>query len=88
MMTNRKPLTRQDMKRLVLPHIEGLEQMSFGRLCDIMEREPFVGIDCVNWREYPYCPIVSFDAAYSDPLPFCAFFRAGTRCQGRILQRQ
>ena len=67
MMTNRKPLTRQDMKRLVLPHIEGLEQMSFGRLCDIMEREAVrQGIDCVNWREYPYCPIVSFDAAYSD----------------------
>lgn len=78
MMTNRKPLTRQDMKRLVLPHIEGLEQMSFGRLCDIMEREAIrQGIDCVNWREYPYCPIVSFDAAYSDRYLFVRFFVRG-----------
>ena len=66
------------MKRVKLPYIAGLECMTFSQLCDAMEHGAVrQGIDCVNWREFPYCPVVSFDAAYADRHLFVRFFVRG-----------
>lgn len=66
------------MKSITVPRIEGLEKMDFDGLAAAMERGAVrQGVDCVNWGEYPYCPIVSFDAAADATHLFVRFFVRG-----------
>lgn len=66
------------MKILKIPFIEGLENMSFGELGEALESHGVrQGIDCAPWSEFPYRPIVSFDAAASRTHLFVRFFVRG-----------
>ena len=66
------------MKSIKVPRIEGLSQMSFDELCTAMEcGAKRQAIDTVNWSEYPYCPIVSFDVAADATHLFLRYFVRG-----------
>lgn len=52
--------------------------MSFDELCAAMEQgAKRQGIDVVNWSEYPYCPITSFDIAADKEHLFLRYFVRG-----------
>lgn len=66
------------MKTICVPRIEGLSKMSFNELCAAMESgAKRQSIDVVNWGEYPYCPIVSFDVAADETHLFLRYFVRG-----------
>ena len=66
------------MKTLKIPFVEGLESMSFDELGDALELHGVrQGVDCAAWSEFPYRPIVAFDAAASRTHLFVRFFVRG-----------
>lgn len=67
------------MKSIIVPRIEGLEKMTFDRLCETLEyggtRQ---AIDCVPWpAEFPYKPVAVFDIAASATHLVVRFFVRG-----------
>ena len=67
------------MKSIIVPRIEGLEQMTFDELSQALEyggtRQ---AVDCAPWPDqYPYKPIAVFDTAASDTHLFVRFFVRG-----------
>lgn len=66
------------MKTICVPRIEGLSKMSFDELNAAMEiGAKRQSIDVVNWKEFPYCPIVSFDVAADQTHLFLRYFVRG-----------
>lgn len=55
------------MKTLTAKYIKGLESLPETELTEVFASiEESHGIDCVNWKEFPYSPEVSFKAAFSE----------------------
>lgn len=66
------------MKHICVPRIEGLSKMSFDQVNAAMEHgAKRQAIDVVNWSEYPYCPITSFDVAADETHLFLRYFVRG-----------
>lgn len=66
------------MKKINVPRIEGLSKMSFKELNAALEiGAKRQAIDVVNWSQYPYCPIVSFDVAADQTHLFLRYFVRG-----------
>lgn len=66
------------MKTVVIPFVEGLETMSLEQLEQTLELHGSrQAVDSVAWSEFPYRPIVAFDAAASQTHLFVRFFVRG-----------
>ncbi len=77
-MRRSKTETRNSMKTISVPRIEGLSKMTLEELNLAMESHAKrQGIDSVNWSEYPYCPIVSLDLAADETHLFLRYFVRG-----------
>ena len=54
------------MKSLTASYIQGIENLSQESILNALCSIPEHAISCVNWKEYPYAPKVTFHIAFSD----------------------
>jgi len=66
------------MKKLKVPYLPALDVLDLSSVGFLLEnRAQRDYVDVVNWKEYPYKPIVAFDIARSDVSLYIRFFVKG-----------
>ncbi len=66
------------MKTLKVPYLPQLDQLDMSSVGCMMESKAQRDyVDTINWKEYPYKPIVAFDTAWSDTCFYIRYFVKG-----------
>ena len=75
---NNNSLNQTNMKTLKVPYVPALDGLELSEVAGRMETDALrQSIDVINWKEYPYRPIVAFDIARSDKELFLHYFVRG-----------
>jgi len=66
------------MKTLKVPYLSSLDKLNLKDVAEHMETDALrQSIDIVNWKEFPYKPVVAFDIARGDKDLYLHFFVRG-----------